>query len=141
MASPHLDVWMEQVDETISLDSSIDQQCSVWDDEGIHPATAKMLAVLPLAAYPYATARDFPHVLNVLAKHWDSPQKFVEAAETFLRSAPWPRTGFPRPVFFEILVVVACHGSLAKLGVVDLRSSNVRPADYAKFAERGGPGI
>ena len=129
MAYPHLDVRMEQeqVDETISLDSSLDQQYSVWDDEGIHPATANILAVLPIAAYPYATARDFPHVLNVLAKHWDSPQKFVEAAEAFLRSAPWPRTGFPRPVFFEILVVVACHGSLAKLSVLDLRWSNIRP--------------
>ena len=127
MESPPLDSWMlEQVDETISLDSPPDQLYSVWEKEGIHPATANMLAVLPVTAYPYATALDYPHVLNVLAKHWNNPQRFVEAAAALLHSAPWPREGFPRPVFFEILNLVACHGSLPKLGVLDLRASNIR---------------
>ena len=114
-------------DEAISLDLSHDQKYWLWEREEILPATADVLATLPLDAYPIATARDYAHVLNVLAEHWHDPAKFVEAAGNFLRSREWRQEGFPRPVFFEILQIVACHGSLAALGTLDLRKLNLRP--------------
>jgi hypothetical protein len=113
-------------DESICLDLSQDQKYWLWEREEIRPATANILATLPLDAYPLATARDYAHVLNVLAEHWDDTAKFVEAAGNFLRSREWKQEGFPRVVFFEIMQIVACHGSLAHLGVLDLRRLNLK---------------
>ncbi len=73
---------------------------------------------------PYATERDFPHVLNVLARHWSDRGAFFEAAGSLLHSRSGLQ-GFPRLVFFEILGLVAYHGSLADLGHLDLRHLNL----------------
>ena len=60
-------------------------------------------------------------------KYWREPANFVDAAGSFLRSREWKQEGFPRPVFFEILQLVAYHGSLAALGTLDPRKLNLRP--------------
>lgn len=114
-------------DEEISLELGSEQKYLHWEREELLPATSDVLATLPLDAYPFATLKDYAHVLNALARHWNDQPRFVEAAGQFLRRGDWEREGFPRAVFFEILELVACNGSLAELGILDLRRINLKP--------------
>jgi hypothetical protein len=117
--------------EGVSVSDSA-YQYSLWEEEELLPATTVLLEGLPFDLYPYATARSYPHVLNVLASHWANRRLFIEAAAAFLQCRDWPRRGFPRVVFFEILGLVAHHGSLPDLGVVDMKRLNLRSGDESR---------
>ena len=102
-----------------------DHQYATWEKEVVLPQTSLLLETLPFDLYPYATARSYPHVLNVLVRHWADRAAFIEAAAAFLHCRDWPRQGFPRLVFFEILSLVAYNGSLPDLGQLDLQRLNL----------------
>lgn len=121
-----------RTEEVIVLDSSLDWQYELWEEEALLPATAVLLEALPFDLYPYATARSYPHVLNVLALRWTNRQLFTEAAAAFLKCSDRPRQGFPPLVFFEIFSLMAYHGSLRDLGVVDMKRLNL-------FSGNGAP--
>lgn len=116
----------EPIAETVVLDASRNQQYATWDRERILPATSVLLESLPFDLFPYATERSYAHVLNVLATHWTNQRLFIEAATAFLHNNDWPRQGFPRLVFFEILSLVAYHGSLCDLGHLDTGKLNLK---------------
>jgi hypothetical protein len=109
----------------VPIDLTADQQYAHWEREALLPATQALLETLPFDLYPYATARGYPHVLNVLAMHWRNQTQFIQAASAFLHSKEWPRQGFPRLVFFELLSLVSYQGALVDLGELDLRHLNL----------------
>ncbi len=120
---------MQSSDEKIDLELSGGRQYDRWEQETILPLTSVLLESIPFDLYPYSTERDFPHVLNVLARHWSDRAAFIEAAGSLLHVQDGPRQGFPRLVFFEILGLVAYHGSLPDLGHLDLRHLNLDLTD------------
>jgi hypothetical protein len=76
------------------------------------PRTLKWVEGLPSGVKPSALLRHYARIANVLAAAWDDPTAVSSYMDCLFRDDREYRTGFPRDVANELLILREYHASL-----------------------------
>jgi hypothetical protein len=71
----------------------------------LSPAAVDLLNNLPAEQSLQETARQFPHVVNGLVKHWDDSRELARVIDALLTDDRQGRKGFPMAVLMELVSI------------------------------------